>query len=62
MSNQTVKSWSFDSRIPDKTPYGNNQGCYYILYTRGTGNGVTKFWIEIEVLLTLYSFIYYCNC
>jgi MFS family permease len=41
-------SWSFDASIPPKTPYGDGKGCYYILYTRGTGNGKTHFWLEIK--------------
>jgi hypothetical protein len=45
-------SWSFDASIPPKTPYGDGKGCYYILYTRGTGNGKTHFWLEIKVTTT----------
>ena len=52
LSNLRLQSWSLESFIPKKTPYGNEgQGCYYILYTRGIGNGTTQFWIELEVRL-----------
>ena len=46
-----LKSWSLDYYIPRTTPYGDGLGCYFIQYTRGTGNGLTKFWIEVEVSL-----------
>ena len=49
ISGMNLKSWSLDYYIPHTTPYGDGLGCYFILYTRGTGNGLTKFWIEVEV-------------
>ena len=51
ISGMNLKSWSLDYYIPRTTPYGDGLGCYFIQYTRGTGNGLTKFWIEVEVSL-----------
>ena len=49
LSGLRLHSWSLEEYIPPVTPYGNGLGCYYIMYTRGTGEGNTTFWIEIEV-------------
>ena len=49
LSGLRLHSWSLEEYIPPVTPYGNGLGCYYIMYTRGTGQGNTTFWIKIEV-------------
>ena len=49
LSGLRLHSWSLEEYIPPVTPYGNGLGCYYIMYTRGTGEGDTTFWIEVEV-------------
>ena len=49
LSGLRLHSWSLEEYIPPVTPYGNGLGCYYIMYTRGTGEGNTTFWIEVEV-------------
>ena len=49
LSGLRLHSWSLEEYIPPVTPYGDGLGCYYIMYTRGTGEGNTTFWIEIEV-------------
>lgn len=42
-------SWSLERYVPHTTPYGDGRGCYYVLYTRGTGEQPTYFWIEVKV-------------
>ena len=49
LSGLRLHSWSLEEYIPPVTPYGKGLGCYYIMYTRGTGEGNTTFWIEVEV-------------
>ena len=49
LSGLRLHSWSLEEYIPPVTPYGNGLGCYYIMYTRGIGEGNTTFWIEVEV-------------
>ena len=42
-------SWSLAHYIPPTTPYGDGRGCYFVLYTRGTGDQVVYFWMEVKV-------------
>ena len=46
----TLSSWSLEDFVPPLTPYGDEQGCYYVYYTRGTGEWAElEFWLEVEV-------------
>lgn len=50
---QEMVSWSLDSFIPPPSPCGGGKECYFVLFTRGTGEAESSFWIEIQVKFLL---------
>ena len=53
----SMSAWSLEAFVPPVTPCPGSyeeQGCYFVFYARGVGDGNVSFWIEIEASIFSY--------